>query len=116
MAAGRKDLKTLFRRWSAMVTFVWIAAQALCFAHCHFGAGHGDGTSAPASCHGAASVPMCHEAADASEQPQREPSLTLTCITLKTVLVEDGAPPLLEPGLPVLYEFESPALALRSNS
>lgn len=71
-----------------MVLLVWVAAQALCFAHCHF--------------------PSAKKSASSSHQgsccPKKaEKSGSNVCVTLKTVLHDSAAQTEAVPDAPLLY-------------
>src|SRR6185295_11725546 len=93
----------LLRFFAAVALCIWIAAQALCFAHCYFGVSHG--CSARPSCHGSTPTPAHHDS-----------SASLACITLKSALVGSGAEALVQPDFHLLYTLAplAPTLDVRA--
>jgi len=92
------------------MAFVWIAAQALCFAHCNFGFAHG-GSAQPA-CHAATPSSACHDDGADSAPNKRDSAASTTCSTLKSALVGGGATALVQPDAHLLYTLAPVALML----
>jgi hypothetical protein len=97
----------LFRSFAGVAVLVWIAAQVLCFVHCNFGGGHGNGKRA--SCHAPA---LSQEHHDAPGPTHDDSSPTAACLTLKSALL-GGSLALNAPELPVLYTLAPIAFALK---
>ncbi len=96
MRLGQTILSPWLRSLAAFALVVFIAAQTMCFIHCHFGGGHGNSDAQP-SCHG----PQAKAAHDDQDSPA--PAPTTTCSTLKNMLTGSDAPTLSSPQLHTLY-------------
>jgi len=89
----------LLRSFAAGALLVWVAAQVLCFAHCHFGASapmmenYSAGlVAAPKPVMGGSCCPKPHA-----------PSEGAVCVTLKSALVGSTATTLVQPDFQLLY-------------
>ena len=109
MHSRQTKLRPLLRSFAAVALVVWLAAQALCMAHCNFGACHGK--SERASCHDA-TPSQSHHDEDFPAPAQGESSATATCLTLKSALVSGSGPTPVPPALHLLYTLASSALTL----
>src|SRR5687767_14861105 len=105
MRLRQTTLSPWLRSLAAFALLVFIAAQTLCFIHCHFGGGHGNSDAQP-SCHGSAKAKATH-----SEHDAPAPAPTTTCLTLKTMLAGADAPTVLAPHFHTLYLLAPIALA-----
>ena len=104
-------LSPWFRSLAAMALVVFVAAQARCFVHCHFGGGHGE--EAHPSCHGSPQTTASHDGHDDHDGPTPStPATTSTCSTLQTMLPGGEAPALVPPPHHTLYLLAPIALAL----
>jgi len=101
-------LNPLFRSVAAATLCIWLAAQALCAAHCDFGVCQGD-EEHPA-CHGPEPAQSHHEDGDSPAPAQNDSSTTAICLTLKDALVSGSGPVPVPAELHVLYTV--PPLAL----
>ena len=110
MRSRQTTLSPLLRSFAAVALLVWLVAQALCTAHCNFGACHSDVEHA--SCHGPAHPQSHHDDGDSPSPAHDDSSTTATCLTLKTALGGVGAPTLIQPELAVLYALPPVGLAL----
>lgn len=81
-----------------LLLVVFVAAQAACFVHCHFGGGHGD--AAKPSCHGA-SMAKAHDGHNPAAPTV--PASSIPCATLKSLLAGGDAYTLV---LPVLQPID----------
>ena len=99
MRLRQSTLSPLLRSLAVFALAGFVAAQALCFVHCHFGGGHG-GKTQP-SCHGSSQARASH--ADHDSPTPFTPPATTTCATLKTMLAGADAPTLVTPELHALY-------------
>ena len=107
MRSCQTTIQLLFRSLAALILAVFVAAEVLCFLHCHFGGGHGDSAKA-ASCHGAASSQAGHD----KESPSPPAGSAMTsCFTLQNLLTTSGAARLILPDLLALYTLAPFALA-----
>lgn len=109
-----RPLSPLLRSLAGVTALVWIAAQVLCFVHCNFGGGHGDDLQP--SCHGIASPPAHHDDGDSSGSSHNHSSGDVSCVTLKTALVNGSSLALTAPQLPVLYTLAPFALAFDATA
>ena len=99
MSLGRTTLSALFRFVAAVALVVFVAAQAMCFAHCHFGGGRED--QAQPSCHASSRTTASR---DVQDQPApTAPATTPACSALKTMLITDDAGTLVAQPLTSLY-------------
>ncbi len=89
---------------------VWVAAQALCFAHCNFGVSHG-GTG-KISGQDSALAPAQHGGGGSCCPKSRDTSASVVCSTMKSALVGSGATALVQPDLHPLYTLAPFALAM----
>lgn len=106
MRLRQTTLSPLLRSLAAFALVVFVAAQGMCFVHCNFGGGHGDGDAQP-SCHGSAQAKLHHNGHDAPD-----PAPTASCSTLKTMLAGGEAPTLVAPQLHTLYLLAPMTLSL----
>lgn len=113
MISRPTKLSPLLRCFAAGALFVWLAAQALCFAHCNFGVSHGGGSAQP-SCH--ASAPAHHDDGDESAPDQHDSSGSAVCSTLKSALVGSGSAALVQPDFHLLYTLAPVALMLDTTA
>jgi hypothetical protein len=88
MRSRKTSLSPLFRSLAALALVVFVAAQTMCFVHCHFGGGPVD--AAKPSCHGSPRTTASHDGPDKPTPPT--PASAATCSTLKTMLSGGGAP------------------------
>lgn len=91
-------LRPLLRSLAALTLVLFVAAQAACFVHCHFGGGHGD--AAKPSCHGA---PMAKTHDGHTPAAPTVPASSIPCATLKSLLAGGDAYTLV---LPVLQPID----------
>ena len=114
MRSSHTSFSPLLRSLAAGALLVWVVAQALCFAHCNFGVGHGD--SEEASCHGSASTSAHHDDGDTSGPVHPDSSGSDVCFTLKSALVGSSAADLVQPGSQLLYTLApfAPSLDVRA--
>ncbi|MBN9688638.1 MAG: hypothetical protein J0M24_00235 [Verrucomicrobia bacterium] len=98
----QRTLSPWLRLLAGFALLVFVAAQTLCFIHCHFGGGHGNSDAQP-SCHGSAQAKAGHDDHDTPA-----PAPTTTCSTLKTMLAGADAPTVIVPQYHPLY-LPSPA-------
>jgi len=106
MRLRQTTLSPWLRSLAALALLVFVAAQTMCFIHCHFGGGHGNGDAQPA-CHGSAQAKATHADHDAPA-----PAPTTTCSTLKTMVAGADAPTVIAPQLHTLYLLAPISLAL----
>jgi hypothetical protein len=106
MSLRRTTLSPFLRSLAVLALIVFVAAQTMCFIHCHFGGGHGNSDAEP-SCHGSAQAQSHHDGHNAPA-----PAPTTSCATLKTMLAGGEAPTLGAPQLHTLYLLAPMALAL----
>ena len=108
MRSRKTTLSPLFRSLAGLALGVFVAAQTICFVHCHFGSGPVD--AAKPSCHGSPQTTASH---DGPNKPTPSiPASTATCSTLKTMLAGGDAPPLAAPQHFTLYPLSLISLAL----
>jgi hypothetical protein len=110
MISRPTKLSPLLRCFAAGALFVWLAAQALCFAHCNFGVSHG-GSTQP-SCHASAPSPEHHDNGDESAPSHQNSAGSVVCSTLKSALVGSGSAALVQPDFHLLYTLAPVALML----
>ena len=114
MRSRQTTFSPLLRSFAAGALFVWLTAQALCFAHCNFGVGHG--SSEQPSCHASAPSQGHHDDGDSSSPAHHESSASAACSTLKTALLDSGATVLVQPNFHLLYTLAPVALALNATA
>src|SRR5437867_4290485 len=112
MRLRQAKLSPMLRSFAGLAILVWLAAQALCLAHCNFGVCQGDAEHA--SCHDSAQ-PQPHHEGDPPAPAHDGSSTTATCLTLKSALVSGSGPALVSPQLDVLYTLTPLALILDVN-
>ena len=112
MGLRQTRLGPLVRSFAALAFLAFIAAQTLCFLHCHLGGGHGNST--PSSCHGGASTQGCHKGG--GPHPPPGPSLSTVCYTLKNQLTSSISPTVVVREFCVLYLLTPYALALEATA
>ena len=100
--------RPLLRLLAALMLVLFVAAQAACFVHCHFGGEHGD--SAKPSCHGGTSAKASHDKPH-SPAPS-DPAPSASCNTLKVLMAGGGAYTLAAPVLQPVAFLAPPSLAL----
>ena len=101
-------LSPLLRCLAVLTLGAFVAAQAACFVHCHFGGGHGD--AAKPSCHGGSSAKASH---DKPHPPApSDPAPSASCNTLKVLMAGSGAYTLAAPVLQPVAFLAPPSLAL----
>jgi len=110
MRLSQTTLSPWLRSLAALALLVFIAAQAMCLIHCHFGGGHGNGDAQP-SCHGSAQAKAAHDDHNAPA-----PAPTTTCSTLKTMLPGADAPTVIAPQLHTVYLLAPVLLALDATA
>jgi hypothetical protein len=114
MRSRQTTLSPLFRSLAALALVVFVAAQAMCFVHCHFGGGQRD--KAQPSCHGSPQTTASHDGRgdhNGHDGPTPStPAAPTTCSTLKTMLAGGNAPPLSAPQFHTLYLLAPISLAL----
>jgi hypothetical protein len=108
MRSSQTAMNPLFRSLAILTLAVFVAAEVMCFVHCHFGGGHGN--AAEASCHGATSSEPGHD------EDGPIPSATASCFTLQNLLTTSGALTLVVPEFPSLYTVAPVALALDTTA
>ena len=108
MRMRQTTLNPLVRTFAVLALMVFVMAQAMCFVHCNFGAGHGE--EVQASCHSAPQPADSHEG-DSDCRPST-PSPTAACSTLKTMVAQGDAPTLTSFQTHTLYLLPSLVLAL----
>lgn len=116
MSLRRRTASPLFRSLAAMALGVFIAAQALCFLHCHSFEGIGD--KAQPSCHGSRQSTAAHGGHGHGGQGGPTPSSPTApsmCPALKTMLVGNDVPPLVVPPLHTLYLLAPNSLVLAAS-
>lgn len=101
----------VFRSFAALTLAVFVAAEAMCFAHCHMGGGHDEESGT--SCHGSGSAQAGH---DEDAPPSSEHSSMTACSTLQNLLNGNGALTLIVPDFHALYTLAPLALALDSTA
>ena len=112
MRSCEKALSPLLRSLAAVALVIWIAAFALCTAHCTgFSAGHGNGDSARPSCHSTASAKTEHHDDGGSNDSEHCPSSTLGCAALQTAWLSGKAATVAPPSH-VLYLLAPVVLVL----
>ncbi|MCI0536828.1 MAG: hypothetical protein L0Z50_16545 [Verrucomicrobiales bacterium] len=94
-----------------MTLVAFVAAEAMCFVHCHFGGGHADAEQP--SCHSTASTRSNH---DENGPASPAPSAMISCFTLKNLLTSGGALTLVAPDQPIFYILGPVALALDATA
>jgi hypothetical protein len=106
MRLRKATLSPLLRSLAGLALLVFIAAQAMCFIHCHFGRGHGKSVGQP-SCHGSARAKPTP-----GDRDTPAPTPTTTCSTLKNMLAGADSPTVVAPQLHTLYTLVSFSLSL----
>jgi hypothetical protein len=104
MRSCQTTLSPLFRSLAVLTLAVFVAAELMCFVHCHFGGGHAD--SAEPSCHQTVAAEGDHSE-DGPSSPARS-SMT-SCFTLQNLLTSSGLT-LIVPEFPALYTLTPAAL------
>ena len=112
MRSREKPLSPLLRSLAAAALAIWIAAVALCTAHCTgFSiAGHDD--AAKPSCHANNSAETTHHENGDSNDAEHCPSSTLGCAALQSAWLGGKAVTGIQPPTHVLYLIAPTALAL----
>ena len=111
MRSCQTILKPLLRSLGALTLAVFVVAEVMCFIHCHFGGGHGDGEKP--SCHSTATAESNHHEDDS---PSPKPTPMGSCATLQNLLASNGALTLAVPEFAPLYSLTSFALALDATA
>ncbi len=98
--------RTRLRTWAGVVVLGFVAAQVLCFVHCHLGNFlSGSARSSAPSCHAAVRPSCCQKNKSQAPAPERG----VACSTLQTLFL-DHQDPAAAPG-PVLSELVLSLLA-----
>jgi hypothetical protein len=105
MRSCQATLKPLFRSLAVLTLAVFVAAEVMCFLHCHLGGGHGD--AGEPSCHSTASTHAGHD-----EDSSRPPTPSTSCVTLQNLLTSTSTVVLIVPEFSELYTLPPLALAL----
>lgn len=97
----------LLRSLAAVALLAFVAAQAICFVHCHLPAGES-----------AEAVPSCHAAAPASDNPTdaQDSMPSEACVTLKTMLSGADAPTIAPPEFHTLYLLSALVFSLEDTA
>src|SRR5438445_11298110 len=113
MCSSRITLNPILRWFAAVTPLTWIGAQALCQAHCLFGACHDEQDDT--SCNAVASeVPQPGDD-DHGAQPY-DHDADASCLTLKSALTSNGTAPLITPQFSLLYTLAPLALTLDATT
>jgi hypothetical protein len=97
MRSGQTMKSPLFRFLSAGTLIIFIAAEVMCFVHCHFGGGRSD--SPEPTCHHAAAEQSNHD----EDAPTQSPSGMSPCSTLQNLFASNSTLTLSVPDFPALY-------------
>jgi hypothetical protein len=114
MVSRRPTLSPLLCSFAAVTLLVWIGAQALCQAHCLFGACHGE--AGESSCHETAASETHHADEHTPEPGHQDRSANASCETLKSALSGNAASPLVTPEFSLLYTLAPTAIAVDATA
>lgn len=106
MSLPKTTLNPLIRSFAAIALMAFVAAQTLCFIHCHLG--NPTSASVIPSCHPSAAQNACP--GTCSDSTSNSPPNTAACLILQHITSIAGHSDFAMPDWPALYDIHSGAL------